>query len=87
MNDHLAYCLELCWLLTDNGVWGIAPRAARLPHVWVVEAVDGAQLRADPYGCRLARVYLIHEYACKYTLGSVCMIRFLQDNAGRRVLT
>ena len=44
MNDHLAYCLELWRLLTDNGVWGIAPRATQLPHDWVVEAVDGAQL-------------------------------------------
>ena len=44
MNDHLACCLELWWLRTDNLVWGIAPRVAQLPHDWVVEAVDGAQL-------------------------------------------
>ena len=43
VDDHLAYCLEL-WLITDNGVWGIAPRAAQLPHDWVVEAVDVAKL-------------------------------------------
>ena len=55
VNDHLACCLELWRLLTDNGVWGVSPRAAQLPHDWVVEAVDGAQLTP------VSVVYFIYE--------------------------
>ena len=47
MNDHLAFCLKIWRLLTDNGVWGVGPRAAQLPHDWVVEAADGAQLEEE----------------------------------------